>query len=146
MMTSGKLASIFSILSVPFFFLVGIFLLNKVNTAPIGDFGNYYYASQFLLEGRFSPDIYEPFLFNEMVNERAPEPVFLNYTPVPPVSVLFYLPIAMIAPITSAKWLFSFLGLLLFTLVYYRIVRELEIGNQPLLWLLPLVFYTPLLK
>ncbi len=124
------------------FLLLGLYLLYQTADAPLGDFGNYYYASLFLLEGNFSPAIYEPYLFNELVNERVSEPVYLNYTPVPPTSAIFYLPFSWL-PLSYSKLFFNLLGLLLFIWSFFRLVETLELARPWLLILLPFLFYTP---
>ena len=84
--------------------LIGSYQLWLVRHAPIGDFANYYYASQALAENALpEAQLYEPYLFNRWVDQRAPSPVFVNYAPVPPVSVLAYLPFAKIPNVYRAK-------------------------------------------
>ena len=100
--------------------LVGSFQLWQVRHAPIGDFANYYYASQALLEGVLAEaQLYEPYTFNLWVNDRAPAPVFVNYAPVPPVSTIAYLPIAHFSDIYQAKLVFNVVGLLFFVFVFW---------------------------
>ena len=101
--------------------LVGSFQLWQVRHAPIGDFANYYFASQALSEGVLEEaQLYEPYTFNLWVNDRAPTSVYVNYAPVPPISVLAYLPIAQISDIYQAKLVFNVLGLLFFAFVFWR--------------------------
>ena len=128
------------------FLLVGIGLIIYANQAPIGDFGNYYYASRLLAAGRFSVDVYEPYLFNEMVNRVSPETVYLNYTPVPPCSALFYLPFSLISDVRTAKWVFSSLGLFVFLVALTRLTGMLKEKQLNHLWLLSLLFLFPLLN
>ncbi|MEZ5038815.1 MAG: glycosyltransferase family 87 protein [Saprospiraceae bacterium] len=108
---------------------IGCYQLWRVREAPIGDFANYYYASQAYQEGALGQGIYEPYAFNLWVNERSPAPVFLNYAPVPPVSILAYLPFAGMEEMDVAKFWFSLIGLLLFVVAYYRLGREVEVGR-----------------
>ncbi len=147
--------------------LVGGFQIWQVRQAPIGDFANYYYASEALLGGEWQEaQLYEPYTFNLWVNERSPATVFVNYAPVPPISVLAYLPFAIIGDVYQAKLLFNGLGLLFFTFVWLWGVREQqkipaenhrvsqrnnkreECNNRPssglALLIIPVVLWTPL--
>lgn len=100
--------------------LVGSIQLWQVRHAPIGDFANYYYASQALSEGVLDrAQLYEPYTFNIWVNDRAPTAVFVNYAPVPPISALAYLPIAQVADVYQAKLIFNIVGLVFFVLVFW---------------------------
>ncbi len=57
--------------------LLGL-VLHSINK-PIGDFGNYYYASTFLLHGQFGDWVYDPSLFNLRIFELGQRDFFLNY-------------------------------------------------------------------
>lgn len=105
--------------------LVGAYQLWTLRDAPIGDFANYYYASQALTQDAAQEaQLYEPYTFNLWVNERTPEDVFVNYAPVPPLSTLVYLPIATIADVYKAKLLFNVFGLLFFVAVFLFGMRD----------------------
>ncbi len=127
-------------------FLQGLWLLSKNFKHPIGDFANYYYASQLWVEGAFDERVYDPYDFNVLANERAPEPVFLNYTPVPPISVVIYSPFALMSDIHWAKCCFNAIGLLLFLLALFRLTSHLGLQQQPCMVLLPIIFYSPILN
>src|SRR5262245_21921676 len=63
--------------------------------APIGDFGNYYFGSRLRWQGTPAAGLYDPCRFNALVRQEPgmqDERFFLNYTPVPPFSLLFYAP------------------------------------------------------
>ncbi|MBX2873074.1 MAG: DUF2029 domain-containing protein [Saprospiraceae bacterium] len=116
---------IYPYLAAVLWLLLGGYQLWKIRDVPVGDFANYYYASQALLAGEDQDaQLYEPYTFNLWVNERSPEALFVNYAPVPPVSVLAYLPFAQIADVYQAKLLFNGLGLVFFVLVFLWGVRE----------------------
>ena len=113
-------------ISIPFlgaalWLIIGLYQLWRVQEAPIGDFANYYYASLAIQEGESATNVYEPYLFNHWVNQRSPESLFLNYTPVPPVSILAYLPIPRIGEVGISKLVFSVIGLLAFIISFYRL-------------------------
>lgn len=111
--------------------LVGGYHIWTLRDVPIGDFANYYYASQALLEGEVEEaQLYEPYSFNLWVNQRSPESVFVNYAPVPPVSVLVYLPFAKIPDVYQAKMIFNIVGLLFFVAVFFFGMKELELGHD----------------
>ncbi len=126
--------------------LLGMALLFKTRQAPIGDFANYYYASELLLEGKFSKAVYEPYLFNLEVRQRAPEALYVNYTPVPPVSALFYLPLAAVGDIHQAKRIFNLLTFALFLIACHRLLPRLAPERESWLLLAPALLYTPLLN
>lgn len=150
--------------------LIGAYQIWKVREAPIGDFANYYYASQALLEGEVQEaQLYEPYSFNLWVNERSPEAVFVNYAPVPPISVLAYLPFAKIDNVYQAKLLFNVVGLVFFVAAFCfsmwergqdKNEEEMEKGSSSqfgkvsldhtfykvAIILIPLVLWTPLLN
>ena len=98
------------------------------------------------VEGNFDQRVYDPYDFNVLANERAPEPVFLSYTPVPPISVVFYSPFVFFQTIYWAKFCFNVLGLFLFLLALYRLIRHLDINRTPFLILIPIIFYGPILN
>ncbi|HMQ63488.1 MAG TPA: glycosyltransferase family 87 protein [Flavilitoribacter sp.] len=126
------------------FLLLGWYFLIRSGDQPLGDFANYYYAGRMLAEGRFNQDAYDPYQFNKMISERTEESVFVNFTPVPPASSVFYLPFSLIRNPRQAKMLFSFLGLIFFAMVYYRFLRHKDMHRKLPLIFIPLVFYTPL--
>lgn len=136
--------------AVSLWLLIGGYQIWKLRQAPIGDFANYYYASQALLAGELEDaQLYEPYTFNLWVNQRSPEPVFVNYAPVPPVSVLAYLPFAMISDVYQAKLVFNVIGLLFFVFVFIWGMRKLptqrEIGQQGESELSPFGLHSPIL-
>lgn len=108
-----------TLLSTLCWLLLGSYQLWQVKDAPIGDFANYYYATQAYLAGAPVVDTYEPYAFNIWVNERSPSPVFVNYAPVPPISILAYLPFSLFKTVGAAKFWFSLIGLGLFGWAYY---------------------------
>ena len=123
------------------FVILGTIFIIQMTTKPLSDWGNYYYGSRFLLSGTFTEDVYEPYKFNLMVREQGETDVFLNYTPIPPFSALFYLPFQVTDTMT-AKIIFSFLSILAFSLSFYRLTRFLRISSYWLL-LISVVFIFP---
>lgn len=83
---------------------------------PIGDFGNYYYAARFMIEGNWGSWIYDPASFNLKIYEIGQRNFFLNYTSLTPLTTIFFLPFA-IFNITEAKiiWNLVSIGLLIIT-------------------------------
>jgi hypothetical protein len=126
------------------FLLLGLFMLRQTRDAPIGDFGNYYYASRFFLESRFGPEIYEPYAFNLMVEEASSEPLYLNYAPVPPLSVPAYIPLAVVNDIRTAKLLFGLCSLLFFIWAFGRLIKCLGMERERFLLFVPLACLFPL--
>lgn len=107
-----------------------------------GDFGNYYFGSRFLLEGRFGPQVYGPAAFNLSIYEQGYRDMFLDYTPVPPVSALLYIPFAWFEPY-FAKTLWNLLNSALFLFTLYRLHRHFEVPAWYFL-LVPVIFFVPI--
>lgn len=113
---------------------------------PLGDFGNYYFSARFFINGLFTSSCYDPFTFNQLVHGVYPFPVFLNLTPVPPVTILFYATIAWIPHVLVAKTIFNLAGWLLF--IYYLIQFSRFFNLAPSKWIhwLPILLIFPLLN
>jgi hypothetical protein len=118
-----------------------IFTAQMVNK-PLSDWGNYYYGSHFLLEGKFNKDVYEPYKFNIMVRQQGETDIFLNYTPIPPFTALFYIPFQFTSSLNS-KIIFCVLSILLFAVAVYRFTRFLGVNSY---WVLavPVILIMPL--
>ncbi|MES2725885.1 MAG: glycosyltransferase family 87 protein [Bacteroidota bacterium] len=122
--------------------LLGIFFIIKYYTAPVGDFGNYYYASHFLKQGNWGLWIYEPYQFNLAIYDLGQRNFFLNYTPVPPLSAVLYLPFTFFS-ITKAKLIWNSVMLLLFVWSLLRLYNYSKVDVK-LLLLIPLFVFVPL--
>lgn len=126
---------------VPLTALCGYFIAVSARL-PIGDFGNYYYASEFLLQGRWGTWIYEPASFNLAIYNEGQRHFFLNYTPVPPLSAIIYLPFAALDAIT-AKMLWNVLNVVLLLFSLHRLQSSFRINNWVLVFI-PVLFFTPI--
>lgn len=135
-----------ALLSTGLFLLLGLLLLRQSRRAPVGDYANYYYASRLWVQGQFDAGVYDPYTFNQAVSRLSMEPAFVNYTPVPPVSVVVYLPFALIEGAGPSKTVFSLLGLLLFCLAYLRLARLLNLDGRWWLLMVPFLCFTPMLN
>ncbi len=126
-----------------FFFVFNAALILLTYSDPVGDFGNYYYGSQFFLDGippiKFYQDIH---FFNAEIRKFQSGVFFENYTPVPPFSLLFYLPFVLFK-IFQAKLIFSFIGLFALSFSMYRFIQRANIFNIRF-YLIPLVFFQAL--
>ncbi|MES2691546.1 MAG: glycosyltransferase family 87 protein, partial [Bacteroidota bacterium] len=109
---------------------------------PIGDFGNYYYASKFLLHGRWGTWIYDPASFNLAIYSEGQRNFFLNYTPVPPLSALLYLPFAAFDAAVS-KILSNSVNAVLLLFSLHRLQAYFKV-NLWLMLLVPVLFFTPI--
>ncbi len=110
--------------------------------APIGDFANYYYGSKFLIEGKSDSWIYNPAQFNLKVYESGLRNFFLNYTPVPPLSVLVYTPFSFF-DVHLSKFIFNILSSSLFCCTAIRMIRHLKLPKY-LLLAIPVLFFGPI--
>ncbi len=118
------------------------FLIIKGQNQLTGDFGNYYYAARFLIEGKWGTWIYDPAAFNLAIYETGQRDFFLNFTSVPPLSVLICTPITF-AGVAHAKLIWNILNGILLLFAFYRIQTYYPMP----VWLwacVPLLFYTPL--
>ncbi|MES1182053.1 MAG: hypothetical protein ABUL44_04590, partial [Flavobacterium sp.] len=99
-----------------FFLLAGTLMLYFSFLLPLSDYGNYYYGSKFLAAGKFSAAVYDPWSFNQMIQAAGHFELYENYTPVPPFSLVAYLPFVFFDPETS-KFIFGCFSLLILTFV-----------------------------
>lgn len=110
---------------------------------PLGDFGNYYYGSRLLVDGKFSNQVYTDIaVFNRLIASYGETNFFENYIPVPPFSAVFYLPFTIFNSL-HAKLIFNAAGLILFSLSLHRLLAFLKIST-PYIFTLPFVFLYPL--
>lgn len=120
-------------------FLLGLTgMLLVTYRAPLSDYGNYYYGSKFLAEGKFSASVYDPWTFNEMIRAENQTGLYENYTPVPPFSLVVYLPFVFFNPLLS-KFLFSLFSLLVLFFVLYHGRKKGVPVNETILWPLLLI-------
>ncbi len=124
------------------FVITGVVFTIQMSNKPLSDWGNYYYGSRLLIEGKFDRDIYEPYKFNEMVREHGEADIFLNYTPIPPFTALFYAPFQLADSHTS-KIIFSAISVLLFAIAVYRFTKFLGADAYWLL-LIPVALIAPM--
>ena len=125
------------------FFLLGSLTIITNRNNPIGDFGNYYYGSKIFMDGNFSIQNYKSIVhFNTQILAYGETNFFENYIPVPPFSILFYLPFVFFKSIT-AKLVFNLLTLILFCFSLARVLKTLNVNSWAVL-LLPIVFFGPL--
>ncbi len=122
-------------------FIIALSFLFSTQKYYLSDFGNYYYGSKFLAEGRFDATIYEIGKFNLLVKAEGLDHFFLNYTPIPPVTSLCYLPFIFTNPFLS-KIIFGLISFLFFIVSYKRLLQHLNIRSAGIV-LLPLLFYIP---
>lgn len=124
------------------FIVLGLFFTYQMINKPLSDWGNYYYGSHFLLNGTFGKDVYEPYKFNIMVREAGETDIFLNYTPIPPFTSLFYIPFQLTGTL-PAKIIFCFVSVLVFGFSFFRFTKYLGINSY---WLItvPFILFFPM--
>ncbi|MEZ4722589.1 MAG: glycosyltransferase family 87 protein [Flavobacteriales bacterium] len=127
-----------------FSFLILVIELTIAGLDQIGDFGNYYFGSMFLLEGNFDLWVYDPGKFNLELVRRGWEGLFLNYTPVPPITALFYLPFTLFN-IATAKFFFNLIGAIVLLVSLSRLIKHLKL-NAWVLAIIPLLFFQALVS
>lgn len=120
--------------------VVCLYFTFRALTLPVGDFGNYYYASRFLVEGNWGDWIYEPYRFNEAIYKTGQRDFFLNYTPVPPLSALLYVPLTLL-DVVNAKLTWNLINSGVFLLTLYRLQSILKISSVYLLGLVLLTWF-----
>lgn len=122
------------------FSLLLVFALLGTFKAPLGDFGNYYYGAKMLWLNQFDLSVYEPSAFNLALAKFNSRVGFLNYTPVPPITAIFYLPLVGLSPLV-AKLVFNLLGVVALLISLFRLSRQITLGaSQVFLSLVILLF------
>lgn len=125
------------------FLVIGLLIIGITINYPIGDFGNYYYGSKLFSEGKFSVLDYQSIQhFNQQISTYGQHNYFENYTPVPPFSILFYLPFIFLNSIV-AKITFNTICLILFCISLFRLLNFCSAKSWKF-YLLPLIFLYPL--
>lgn len=121
-------------------FAVAAVLIAWAVNVPVGDFGNYYYASLFFTQDNGGSWVYDPSAFNLAVYETGEKGLFLNYTPVPPFSLLLYVPFTLM-PVHAAKlcWNLISLGFLFFTLYRFHTFFKIKPDYVLLIFLLLII-------
>lgn len=115
-------------------------VIHSINK-PIGDFGNYYYASAFLLNGQFGDWVYDPSLFNLKIFELGQRDCFLNYNP-PPIAAVFYLPFTLFN-VVWAKTIWNLFNCIILIFCLYR-VQKVFLVQPFFLMIVPVLFFIPL--
>ncbi len=122
-----------------YFFVIGCILIVLSSTNTIGDFGNYYYGSKLFYDSKFSILDYENIAhFNAQIKGYGETNFFENYTPVPPPTLLFYLPFLVFSSL-KAKLAFNCISLLVFCFVLQRFLTFLNYKNG-LNYFIPIIF------
>ncbi len=131
--------------SVGLIFLYGISMCFYYKSVPISDFGNYYFGSEFFAYGKFGLQTYNVVDFNLEVGKSFENFYFLNYTPVPPATALFYLPFILFKPFV-AKLIFNLLSVGLFSYALFRLFNFLKdsYSQSWIIILLPLAVFLPM--
>ena len=125
------------------FLVIGILIISITRNNPIGDFGNYYYGSKLFLEGKFSVLDYQSLqYFNQQISAYGQQHYFENYTPIPPFSILFYLPFSFVNCF-AAKVIFNTICLIIFCFSFFRLLKFCKTESW-ILYLLPFIFLYPL--
>lgn len=125
------------------FFFAGLLCIFFSRHEPIRDFGNYYYGSRLLLDGKFNSEIYTSIhSFNEQIGKYGETDYFENYIPVPPFSALFYTPFCVFSSL-KAKFVFNLVSLFLFCISLFRLLKFLNV-NSKALHVLPVIMFFPL--
>jgi len=110
---------------------------------PLRDFGNYYYGSRLLLDGKFNHQMYTSIhYFNQQINSYGEINFFENYIPVTPFSAVFYVPFCFFKSL-HAKLLFNILSLLLLCCSIYRL-QNFHLLQSKIIYVLPVIFFYPL--
>ena len=125
------------------FLVIGILIIILTRNYSIGDFGNYYYGSKLFSEGKFSVLDYQSIqYFNQQISTYGQHNYFENYTPIPPFSILFYLPFSFFNCFV-AKVIFNTICLIAFCFSFFRLLKFCPIESW-IIYLLPLIFLYPL--
>ncbi|TND04849.1 MAG: hypothetical protein FD123_3786 [Bacteroidetes bacterium] len=107
---------------------------------PVSDFGNYFFSSREAFGDKVWSNVYDVFAFNV---KYSGEGVFLNHTPVPPQSMLFYLPFRFAEDVYLSRFLFNLFGVLLFVFALHRLLRSPLLKSKTGLYLLAIPALIP---
>lgn len=124
----------------PLVVLLLALVLRAINK-PVGDFGNYYYASKFLLNSQFGDWVYDPSVFNLKIYELGQRDFFLNYNP-PPIVAIFYLPFTLFN-VVWAKTIWNLLNCFILIFCLYRVQKTFFVRPFFLI-IVPVLFFTPI--
>lgn len=124
----------------PLVFVLLALVIRTINK-PVGDFGNYYYASAFLLNGQFGDWVYDPSVFNLKIFELGQRDFFLNYNP-PPIVAIFYLPFTVFN-VVWAKTAWNLVNCFILVFCIYRVRKNFTVHPYFLL-IIPVLFFTPI--
>jgi hypothetical protein len=122
--------------------IIGVVFTAQMVNKPLSDWGNYYYGSNLLLKSEFNKDVYEPYKFNLLIRQQGETEIFLNYTPIPPFTALFYTPFQFTSSL-NAKIIFCLLSALLFAIAVYRFTKFLGVSSYWLL-IIPVALILPM--
>lgn len=128
---------------VPVLLLI-FFAITRALYYPLHDFGNYYFGSSFLIKGLFSDNVYDPLIFNRMLEQHGYSNLWLGFSPNPPFITILFIPFTLLPP-EHAKLLFNTLSVLLFFTGWFRLSRHFNLRDTQTA-LLPLLFVIPLLN
>ena len=121
---------------------IGIVITFYYSFKPGGDYANYYFGSKFLVQGIPVDKIYDPACFNVLISEEGIKQVFVNYGPIPPFSLLFFIPFTALDFYTS-KLLFNLVSVLVFSFSLYGFLKFINFENKLIPFLL-LIIIIPL--
>lgn len=131
------------------YFISGLFLLSGLclivftQNYPVGDFGNYYYGSKLFIDSKFSVLDYQSIShFNKQIRGYGESHFFENYTPVPPFSLIAYLPFVFLS-CSKAKLIFNLISLIFFCFSLQRLLRYFTVDGWQA-FLIPFIFIYPL--
>jgi hypothetical protein len=125
------------------FLLVGLCLIIFTQNYPVGDFGNYYYGSKLFIDSKFSVLDYQSIShFNQQICSYGESHFFENYTPVPPFSLIVYLPFVFLSCL-KAKVVFNLISLIFFCFSLQRLLSYYSIEGWQA-YLIPFIFLSPL--
>ena len=125
------------------FFAAGLCLIIFTQNYPVGDFGNYYYGSKLFIDSKFSVLDYQSIShFNQQICSYGESHFFENYTPIPPFSLIAYLPFTFFGCL-KAKLIFNLLSLIFFCFSLQRLLGYCSIAVWKT-YLMPFIFLYPL--
>jgi hypothetical protein len=122
---------------------LGIFFIYKCYHYPIHDFANSYFPALLKQKGNLTVEIFDPYSFNETIQNLGFRGVFASFNPNPPsVAILFY-PFTFLN-VKMAKVVFGSICLILFLFSFRRLLLFNQCRETWFLLLLPFVFIIPL--
>ncbi|MGB0403673.1 MAG: glycosyltransferase family 87 protein [Salibacteraceae bacterium] len=123
-------------------FAIGIYFTIQSTAFSLHDYTNYFFGAKLWLKGDFISSSYLPCTFNEQLEELGFSEYFGNFAPNSPTLLLVFAPLTFLSAHQS-KLIFNLIGLIVFTISFYRLCCTFRIQKISVL-LISIVLFLPM--